>query len=317
MLGINQRHGRDKVTFVHSRSVAGFGAWAEQLVAESTGKEGRGLIPVDGEELGKPEAYNDDRLFVYLGLRDESDPKTDRRLQALQSAGHPVVRIELPDKLALGAEFVRWEMATATAGAIMEVNAFDEPNVAESKKNTSDLLREWKQKGTFSEGSPVVGDERLKVYCAEQAQWLFAGNRDSVENFISAFLGLARSPDYVAFLPYFLATPAREKKLETLRLRVRDRARVATTLGHGPRYLHSTGQLHKGGPDRGVFVMLTADAPKDLAIPGEDYGFAVLQRAQALGDFRSLNGKGRRVIRVHLGADVDKGLRLFADLARE
>jgi len=317
ILGINARRGRDKVTLVLSPSVGRFGAWAEQLIAESTGKEGTGLIPVDGEELGNPETYGQDRVFILLNLRDEADQQTEKKLQALETAGHPVVRIEIRDKLSLGAEFVRWEVATAAAGAVIGVNPFDEPNVSESKKNTNDLLREWKQKGAFSEGSPIIADEQLEIYCDQGARWLFEGNRDSVQNFLNAFLGLARSQDYVALLPYFLPTPERDRLLASLRSAARSRARIATTLGYGPRYLHSTGQLHKGGPDRGVFIMFTADARDDLPIPGEDYGFAVLQRAQALGDFRSLTSKGRRVLRIHLGSDVDKGLRFFADIVRE
>ncbi|MBZ5498814.1 MAG: bifunctional transaldolase/phosoglucose isomerase [Acidobacteriia bacterium] len=317
LLGINERNGRDKVTFVLSRSVSRFGAWAEQLLAESTGKDGRGLIPIDGEELGKPEDYGQDRTFIFMRLKDETDQKTERKLQTLEAAGHPLVRIELRDRLALGAEFMRWEVATAAAGAVLGIDPFDEPNVAESKKNTTDLLQEWKQKGTFAEGSPIIGDDRLNVYCAGGARWLFEGSRNSMANFVNAFLGLARSPDYVALLAYFLSTSGRDKRLDALRLHVRNRARVATTLGYGPRYLHSTGQLHKGGPDRGVFVLLTADASEDLLIPGEDFGFAVLQRAQALGDFRSLNSKGRRVIRIHLGPDVDKGLKLLVDMVNE
>ncbi len=313
-LGISQRRGRDKVTFMLSRSVEGFGAWAEQLLAESTGKEGRGLIPVDGEEPGKPETYSDDRVFVSLVLNDETDPKTEKRIQALEAAGHPVARIEIKDRLSLGAEFVRWEVATAAAGAVLGVNPFDEPNVAESKKNTADLLREWKQKQTFNEGKPVAVDGQLAVFCREDAPWLPAGSPKPAQNVVDSFLNLVRPPDYVAVLAFLHPTAPRDKKLEAIRLRIRDRARVATTLGYGPRYLHSTGQLHKGGPDFGVFIVLTADADIDLRIPGEDYGFAVLQRAQALGDLRSLNGKRRRTIRIHLGSDVDKGLKLLADL---
>ncbi len=316
LFGVNERCGRDKVTLVLSRSVGRFGAWAEQLLAESTGKERRGLIPVDGEELGKPEMYGNDRVFVSLSLKDESDPKTEKKLQALEAAGHPVVRIELKDRMDLGAEFVRWEVATAAAGAVIGVNPFDEPNVSEGKKNTADLLEEWKQQGAFSEGTAVVGNDRLKVFCPEGAGWAFNGNQDEVLDLVSAFLGLARSSDYVALLPYFLPTPARDKKLQTLRQAVQNRAHVATTVGYGPRYLHSTGQLHKGGPDRGVFLLFTAVASKNLPIPGEEYGFAVLQRAQALGDFRSLSQKGRRVIRIHLGSNVDRGLKQILDMLK-
>jgi transaldolase/glucose-6-phosphate isomerase len=314
LLGIAGRHGLDKITLVLSPAVSRFGAWAEQLIAESTGKEGRGLVPIDGEELRKVEAYANDRVFIFMSLKGEADPKTHKKLQALEDAGHPVVRIEWKDRLALGAEFVRWEVATATAGAVLGVNPFDEPNVSESKKNTTDLLQDWKHTGTFKEGSPIVGDDRFKVFCAEGAGWLFEGHRDSVQDFVTTFLSLARPPDYVVLLPYFLSTPARDKKLEALRAAVRNRTRTATAIGYGPRYLHSTGQLHKGGPNLGVFVVLTSVAAKNVPIPEEEYGFAVLQRAQALGDFQALGQKGRRVIRIHLGASVDRGLRLILDM---
>ena len=183
LLGLNERRGRDKVTLVLSKSVSRFGAWAEQLLAESTGKQGQGLIPVDGEELGKPEMYGNDRVFVSLNLKGESDPKVAKKLQALETAGHPVVRIELNDRMALGAEFVRWEMATAVAGAVIGVNPFDEPNVSESKKNTADLLEEWKQKHAFSEGTASVSNDRLKVFCPEGAERAFDGNQDEVLDF--------------------------------------------------------------------------------------------------------------------------------------
>lgn len=316
LLGINGRLGRDKVTLLFSPAVRRFGAWAEQLIAESTGKQGHGLVPIVGEDLAKPEAYGSDRVFVHAGLKEESDPKAEKKLKALEDAGCPVVRITMADRFALGAEFVRWEVATATAGAVMGVNPFDEPNVSESKKNTVDLLAEWKQTGTLQEGTPVVTDDRFKIYCPQDAPWLFEGSRESVPEFLSAFLKLVRSSDYVAFLPYFLSTTSRDNKLDGLRLAVRERLHVATTAGYGPRYLHSTGQLHKGGPDRGVFLMLTSVAARNLAVPGEDYGFAVLQRAQALGDFRSLAAKGRRVIRIHLGASIDKGLRLLLEMLK-
>ena len=314
LLGIHARNGRDKVTFVFSPSIKRFGAWAEQLLAESTGKEGRGLIPVDAEELGKPESYAGDRMFVFLGLKEENDPKTEKQLQALEASGHPVVRLEMKDKLSLGAEFVRWEVATASAGAILGVNPFDEPNVAESKKNTAVLLQEWKQTGKFGEGKPIISDDRLSVYCAEETSWLSPGNLSSMGSFLNAFLDLARSPDYIALLAYFSTNPARDKRLQALRLKLRVRAKVATTLGYGPRYLHSTGQLHKGGPKLGVFLMFTATPGRDLAIPGEEYGFAVLQRAQALGDFRALNSKGLRVIRIDLGSNINRGLKALTEL---
>ncbi|HEY4644340.1 MAG TPA: bifunctional transaldolase/phosoglucose isomerase [Bacteroidota bacterium] len=309
LLGMGYRHGRDKVTFVLSESVRAFGYWVEQLLAESTGKQGRGLVPVEGEPLAPPSAYSNDRVFVSISTDGGGDKSIQKKLEALERAGHPVVRITLKEKLDLGAEFYRWEFATATAGSVMGVNAFDEPNVAESKKNMVDLLDEWKQKGSFTEGQPIVENDGIKVYCDESSKWLFQGKRGSVREFLNAFLRLAKAPDYVALLAYLHRTDARHRALQTIRLKLRRRLKTPTTLGYGPRYLHSTGQLHKGGPNSGVFIMFTADSGRDLQIPGEEYGFATLQRSQALGDFRSLNDKERRVVRVHLGSDTLDGLK--------
>ena len=314
LLGINEQQGRDKVTLVLSPSLRRFGAWAEQLIAESTGKEGKGLIPVDGEDLGRPEDYSGDRIFLHLSLKGETGRRTGRKLSALHAAGHPVVCIEIHDRMALGGEFVRWELATAAAGAVMGVNPFDEPNVAESKKNTADLLSEWQRKRSIDEEAPLVETSDLKIFSGERAESLLGGKTDSAGSFLKAFFGLAQAPDYLALLAYFESTAVRDRKLNFLRMKCRERARIATTLGYGPRYLHSTGQLHKGGPDRGVFVLFTADARKKLPIPGAGYGFSVLQRAQALGDFRSLDAKGRRVIRIHLGSRIDRGLKQLVDM---
>lgn len=308
LLGQNQRSGRDKVTFILSQSIYAFGYWVEQLLAESTGKEGLGVLPVEGETLGSPRDYRSDRLFVYLRATDDDKQEAENKLKQLEEAGHPVARIEIKDRLALGGEYFRWEMATALAGTVMGINPFDEPNVAESKKNTRDLLAEWQKRGSFPEGRPLVSDNGLAVYGDEAAHWLFNGHRESLPDFLNQYLNLAKSPDYVALLGYFHRSPARHQALQSIRHALRERYQTATTLGYGPRYLHSTGQFHKGGPNRGVFIMLTADATGKISIPGETYDFATLQRAQALGDFRALNDKKRRVIRIHLGSDVDRGL---------
>ncbi|MFZ0452272.1 MAG: bifunctional transaldolase/phosoglucose isomerase [Ignavibacteriaceae bacterium] len=309
LLGINKLQGRDKVTFILSESVSAFGYWVEQLIAESTGKEGTGLIPVEGEVPGKPEVYGNDRVFVYLFTSDDDDQKNEKKLKALEKEGYPVVKIELQNKLALGAEFFRWELATATAGRIINVNPFDEPNVAESKKNSKDLLNEWKEKGSFGEGEPVLKDGEIAVFCNKNADWMFEGHRKFLPAFLNTFVKLANSPDYLAMLAYFMQTPEREKILQSIRMKLRDKLKVATTLGYGPRYMHSTGQLHKGGPNTGVMILFTYDVEEDAAIPGSDYGFATLQRAQALGDFRSLNDKNRRVIRIHLGKNIEQSLK--------
>ena len=307
VIGTNARLGRDKVTFVLSKSINAYGYWVEQLIAESTGKEGKGILPVESEELGKPDVYSDDRIFIYLHSGNDEKQKEVHKLNALQKAGHPVIKIDLKNKLALGAEFFRWELATATAGRIINVNPFDEPNVSESKKNSKDLLKEWKSKGNFGEGDPVICQNDISIYYNTDADWALKGKNLSA--FLNSFVKLAKSPDYFALLAYFLQTPQRKKLLQTIRMKIRNNLKVATTLGFGPRYMHSTGQLHKGGPNKGVYIMFTYEAENDLPIPGMDYGFATLQRAQALGDFRSLNDKNRRVIRIHLGKNIEQALK--------
>jgi len=304
-LGMNARLGRDKVTFVLSRSINAFGYWVEQLIAESTGKEGNGILPVESEDLGKPEVYSNDRVFVYMHAGRDDKQKDERKLNVLQKAGHPVIKIDLKNKLALGAEFFRWELTTATAGRIINVNPFNEPNVSESKKNSKDLLNEWKETKSFDEGKPIVSPN-ISIFYKTEADWIPKGK--SMSSFLNAFVKLAKSPDYLALLAYFLQTPQRQKLLQSIRMKLRNKLKVATTLGYGPRYMHSTGQLHKGGPNHGVFIMFTYDAKDDLSIPGEDYGFATLQKAQALGDFRSLNNKNRRVIRIHLEGNIEQAL---------
>jgi hypothetical protein len=244
---------------------------------------------------------------------DSTDATVEAKLAALEKAGHPVVRIVLHDALDLGAEFLRWELATATAGSVLHVNPFDEPNVAEGKQDTTDLLHEWQQHGTFSTEQPVVQDGGIAIYGDQTQSWFPRGAGSSVQAFLHAFVDLATAPDYLALLAYCRRTEARQRALQTLRMALRDRRHVATTLGYGPRYLHSTGQLDKGGPNTGVFLLFTADAAADLAIPQQPYGFATLQRAQALGDYRSLNSKARRVIRVHLGSDVETGIQKLVE----
>lgn len=306
VLGMNARLGRDKVTFVLSRSINAFGYWVEQLIAESTGKEGNGILPVEGEDLGKPEVYSNDRVFVYMHAGKDDKQKDERKLNILQKTSHPVIKIDLKNKLALGAEFFRWELATATAGRIINVNPFNEPNVSESKKNSKDLLNEWKKTKSFDVGEPIVS-QNISIFYNSGADWVPKGKGMSA--FLNSFVKLAKSPDYLALLAYFLQTPQRQKLLQSIRMKLRNKLKVATTLGYGPRYMHSTGQLHKGGPNNGVFIMFTYDAIDDLPIPGEDYGFATLQKAQALGDFRSLNNKNRRVMRIHLEGSIEQALK--------
>ena len=308
-LGGLAREGRDKVTFVLSDRLSAFGAWAEQLLAESTGKQGTGLVPVDLEPLGPPEVYGADRIFVHLRTSGEEDAARSRKLQALEEAGHPVVRIVMKDELGLGAEFYRWEVATAAAGAILGIDAFDQPNVEAAKRRTRELLGAYGESGGFDEGSPIAEDEHLALY-ADAAP---AGNGGPAGR-VAGFLDAAAPGDYLALLAYLRRTPGRHERLSALREDVRDRLRIATTLGYGPRYLHSTGQLHKGGPAEGLFVILTAEESPDIPIPGEPWGFTALHRAQSLGDLRALRDGGRRVVRVHLKGDPAEAL---DHLARE
>jgi len=286
--------GRDKVTLVFSPGIAAFGAWVEQLLAESLGKNGRGLIPVDSEPLGAPPVYGPDRVFVAITLADDA-VALEPGLAALEEAGHPVIRIRLTDPLDLGAEFYRWEIATATMGALMEVNPFDEPNVQESKEITGKLLAAYRTSRRLPEWAVDREEDGIALLTG-------AGTKPpTVSEGLAAHLELAQPGDYLAFQAYLPPTPEIAEGLQELRRVMREKTNLAVTVGRGPRYLHSTGQLHKGGPPTGLFIQLTADDPHDLAIPGEAYTFAVLKNAQALGDLQALRNKGRRVIRVHLG----------------
>ena len=288
VLGTLAKAGRDKLTFVVDRKLDSFGYWTEQLIAESTGKEGTGVVPVEGEPIGRPASYGKDRIFVYVRL----DGGLERAVQGLSRAGQPVVAIRLQDAYDLGAEFMRWEIATAAAGWVLGIDPFDQPNVQESKDNTVRLLAAYNEKGALPDPGGV-----LPASAADFAVRL------------RAHLKLARKGDYVAVTAYVERTPAREKLLREIRTVIRDRFQVATTVGYGPRFLHSTGQLHKGGAANGVFVQLSAAPVADLSIPGERFTFGVLEAAQALGDYESLAKRGRRTMRVALGTDADAGLR--------
>ncbi len=306
--------GRDKITFVISPAIETFADWAEQLIAESTGKEGKGLVPVAGEALRDPAGYGQDRLFVQIKLVSDADEATERALEALEAAGHPVIRIILRDILDLGEEFFRWEVATATAGALLGIDPFDQPNVQESKDNTKSLLAEYRTQGKLPEEKPLLESDGLKVY--GDAATLGAA-ASSVGGVLTAFLNQARPGDYVALMAYLQPTPEHTVALQSLRLSLRDSSCLATTLGYGPRFLHSTGQLHKGGANNGLFIQITADDARDLPIPGEPYTFGVLKQAQALGDLRSLVSKQRRVLRLHLGKDTDAQLSRLRQLAQD
>ncbi|MDQ5846588.1 MAG: glucose-6-phosphate isomerase [Acidobacteriota bacterium] len=299
--------GRDKLTIITDAEISALGLWVEQLIAESTGKEGKGIVPVVGEPLGPTSAYGDDRLFVSITVGD-ADAETKTRLKALEAAGHPVVYRSLIDLNELGAEFFLWEMATAFAGWRLKINPFDQPNVQESKDATKALLEKFTKEGKLDEPSPIASDGTLSVYSKEQNASV------SVAEALRRHLAKVKPHDYIALLAYVEETPEIDEALQALRLSLRDATGCATTVGYGPRFLHSTGQLHKGGPDTGVFIQITAADLVDFDIPGAPYSFSVLKQAQAQGDFQSLLAHGRRAIRVDLGKNVVQGLTRLREL---
>lgn len=290
IMGALARVNRDKITFIASKKIASFGYWVEQLIAESTGKVGKGIVPIEGEALGSPKVYDDDRLFVVLHLK--GDRSLEAKVKALEKAGQPIVRIELSDVYDLGAEFFRWEMATVVAAAVLQIDPLDQPNVTESKDNTKALLAEYQSAGKLPEGDRVL-----------------AAKAKAVTTAVADLLKQVKPGDYVAIMAYLPSTPATEKAVQAIRTAVRDHLKVATTIGYGPRFLHSTGQLHKGGANKGVFIQLTADTVKDLPIDGKPYSFGTLIRAQALGDLQALTSRDYRVVRIHLGRKVATGLK--------
>jgi len=309
ILGVLGNRGRDKVTLVASPGIHDLGAWLEQLLAESTGKRGRGLIPVDREPLGPPERYGQDRVFVYLRLGTAPDAAQDRAVAGLESAGQPVVRIDVPDPYQIAAEFFRWEFATAVAGAILGIDPFDQPDVEASKVVTRRLTDEFERTGRLPAETPFLEADGIRLFAdPRNATELAAGGR-TLAGVLRAHLGRIRPGDYAALLAYVEMTAAHEAALQSMRTRLRDRYRVATCVGFGPRFLHSTGQAYKGGPNTGVFLQITCDDAQELPVPGQRYGFGVVKAAQARGDFEVLAERGRRALRVHLGGDVAAGLR--------
>lgn len=308
IMGEAAKAGRNKLTLAISPGIATFGYWVEQLIAESTGKEGAGILPVEGEALGEPGVYGSDRLFVHLNLNAPEDEELAEKLNALAEAGHPVVHLQLTGPLDLGGEFLRWEIATAVAGAVLGINPFDEPNVQESKDNTSRLLQQYKQEGSLPEGQPSITEGELALYGVE------GGNAAEA---LSRFFGQVSEGGYVAFMAYTQRTEDVHAELQDIRHLVRSGTRAATTLGYGPRFLHSTGQLHKGGEQNGVFVQITSEDTSDLSIPGSEYSFNTLKRAQALGDFQALTGRGRPALRVHVSGDLVAGLLTLQSLVED
>ena len=311
ILGTLGNLGRNKVTIITSPGIHDLGAWLEQLIAESTGKIGKGLIPVDREALGAPEVYGNDRVFIHLRLADEPDMAQKQKLDALRTAGHPVVEIELADTYDLGQEFFRWEIATAVAGSILKINPFNQPDVEASKIVTRQLTEAYEKSGKLPEESPIFDDGAIKLFTDERnAANLnkLAGTDRSLTGFLRAHLSQFNPGDYMALLGFIEMNGAHEESLQAMRHAVRDRKHVATCLGFGPRFLHSTGQAYKGGPNTGVFLQITCDDANDLPVPGQKYTFGTVKAAQARGDFQVLADRKRRALRVHLPKDVEAGL---------
>jgi transaldolase / glucose-6-phosphate isomerase len=308
ILGMCQRRGRDKVTIVASKGLADFGAWLEQLLAESTGKLGKGIVPVDGEPLEAPSVYGNDRLFAYLRLAADQDTDQERGVAALEAAGHPVVRITVHDRMQLGQEFFRWEMATAVAGSVIGINPFDQPDVEAAKVKTRDLTDAYEKSGAlpgeraFFEGNGIMlfADPRNEAALKPQATSLTAA--------VKAHFGRIGQGDYAALLAYIDRSPTNVDAVQRIRRTIRDRTKAATCVGFGPRFQHSTGQAYKGGPNSGVFLQITCDDADDLPVPGQSYTFGIVKAAQARGDYDVLAERGRRALRAHITGDLGKGL---------
>jgi transaldolase / glucose-6-phosphate isomerase len=301
------RNGRDKLTIVTHPAVKAFGAWAEQLIAESTGKMGKGIVPIEGEALGVPENYGDDRVFVYVGANLPGPAAgTGEKLRALEAAGHPVIRLDMNDAYDVGEQFYLWEIAVAAAGVILGIDAFDQPNVQESKDNTVALLQQYAKNGSFDEPKANVDGPAFNVTYLSGSAGISAQTPPQA---LAELFAQLRPHDYNAITAYIARNPTHAGLLDEIRLKIRDAHRIATTVGFGPRFLHSTGQLHKGGPDTCVVLQITADDPDDPMIPGMNVGFRTLLAAQALGDWMSLDKRHRRGVRVHLKGDVEPALR--------
>jgi len=311
ILGVLANQGRDKVTLIASPAIHDLGAWLEQLLAESTGKEGKSLIPVDREALGDPAVYGNDRVFAYLRYTPAPDAAQEAGIEALEKAGQPVVRISIEDTYDLGQEFFRWQIATAVAGSVMGINPFNQPDVEAAKIATKKLTSEYEHTGSLPAESPILEEGGIALFTDEKnaaALAAAAGSDKSLKGFLRAHLNRLGAGDYFALLAYVEMNDANERILQDLRIAVRDTKRVATCLGFGPRFLHSTGQAYKGGPNSGLVFQITCDDKEDLAIPGARYTFGIVKAAQARGDFQVLADRGRRALRVHL-RDVDSGLR--------
>lgn len=315
------KKGKDKLTFILPNKINSFGYWVEQLIAESTGKEAKGILPVEGEGIGKLSSYNRDRIFVYMKTgKDSKDEKNF--MKDLERKKFPTWDIELKDLYDIGGQFYLWEFATAVMGAVLGINPFDEPNVKESKDNTAGVLQYYEENKKLPEQMPQAVSGNLKIYFDKN---LFGKklpgkkklNKWNAENYLKFFIRQNKKRDYVAMMAYIQKNETNEKLLQKIRESIRRKTKAATTVGYGPRFLHSTGQFHKGGPDEGMFVQIVTDEGKDVEIPGKPFSFGILKQAQAIGDYESLIKHKRRVIRINVGADVEKGLEVLLSFLKK
>jgi transaldolase/glucose-6-phosphate isomerase len=312
-MGIAGRDGRDKITILSSKKIADFGAWGEQLIAESTGKDGKGLIPIDGELLGDPGIYGRDRFFIDLHTEGEADGNHDDKLAALEKAGHPVVRIVMKSVDHIGQEFFRFELATAVAGSVLGINPFNQPDVEDAKIKTRELTAAFEKTGSLPPEKPVISTAQADIYTDDSnaAALRKAGADGDLGSWLKAHFARSGAGDYVALLAYIERDDATIDALQKMRLAVRDKRHVATCAEFGPRFLHSTGQAYKGGPDSGVFLQITADDAEDLPVPGQKASFGIIKAAQARGDFDVLTDRGRRALRVHLKGGLGLALAML------
>jgi transaldolase/glucose-6-phosphate isomerase len=300
-MGVLAKQGRDKLTLITPESLSSLGLWLEQLLAESTGKEGKGILPVAGEPLGRPDEYGTDRVFVYVGYESEADQTNIDKLTALEQAGHPVIIIRRQNALELGSEFYRWEIGTAVAGIVLAINPFDQPNVQAAKTATDKLMKEVTEKGQLpSSGQPAASQDGISYYADVTGA--------DAAGVLQAFFQQAQPGNFMTLQAYLHENEELNKDLAEFRQLVQDKLRIATTSGYGPRFLHSTGQYHKGGPNGGLFVQFTADHPQDLPLPGRTYTFGTFENAQAQGDLQALRDNGRRAIHIHLGPQPEQAM---------
>jgi len=314
ILGTAANAGRDKITIFTSPEIYDLGAWMEQLIAESTGKLSKGITPVDREAIGAPGVYGNDRIFVYVKLAGTADSSLDAKVAALEAAGHPVIAVEISDLYEIFGQFFSWEVATAVAGSVMGINPFNQPDVESAKIETRALTTAYEKTGSLPVREPVLVDGGIGLYATEAyaATLKAAAPAATLAGYLRAHLNQIHAGDYFATLAFLPMFPEHEEAIQGFRHKVRDAKKVATCLGFGPRFLHSTGQDYKGGPNTGVFLQITAEHAADVDVPGQTYSFGVVIDAQAAGDLAVLESRGRRALRVHLGADIAAGLETLA-----